>query len=82
MTRSPIVLLFYQMTYTIVSWKEGAAWSSMCPSIPGVFGLGRTRKAAEKDFAAALRTLLDYLDEIGEEPPPPQPVQTTRMRVA
>lgn len=69
------------MTYTVVSWKEGRIWSAMSPSVPGVFGLGRTRRAAERDFAKALETLVDYLGEIGERLPRPRAVHISNIRV-
>ena len=41
----------------------------------------KTRKAAEKDFAGALETLTEYLDEIDEELPPPQRVVLGTLRI-
>jgi predicted RNase H-like HicB family nuclease len=62
------------MTYTFVAVQEHGAWGVTCPSLPGVFGVGKTRKEAEKDFAGSLETLANYLDEIGEKLPTPQRV--------
>jgi predicted RNase H-like HicB family nuclease len=52
------------MTFVVV--QEDGVWGITCPFLPGVFGVGKTHKAAEKDFAKALETLAEYLDEIGE----------------
>ena len=76
----PSVLLFHHM-YTIISWKEAGVWSVMSPSVSGVFGLGRTREVAERNFSDALRTLLDYLKEIGEPAPRSNNVFTSTVRV-
>ena len=69
------------MTYTFVAVQEDGVWGITCPSLPGVFGVGKTRKAAEKDFAGALETLAEYLDEIDEELPPPQRVALGTLRI-
>ena len=69
------------MVYTVISWKEDGIWSAMSPSVSGVFGLGRTRAHAERDFMDALRTLLGYLGEIGEPAPRPKNVITSTVRV-
>jgi len=69
------------MTYTYVAVQEEGVWGVTCPSLPGVFGVGKTRKAAEKDFAGALETLVEYLDEIGEKLPAPQRVTLGSMRI-
>jgi predicted RNase H-like HicB family nuclease len=67
--------------YPFVTHQEGKIWSVTSPSIPGVFGTGKTAAAAEKDFAQALGTLCEYLDEIGEKLPPPKPVRLGSIRV-
>lgn len=69
------------MTYTFVAVQEDGVWGVTCPSLPGVFGVGKTRKAAERDFAGALETLAEYLDEIGEKLPPPQRVALGSLRI-
>jgi predicted RNase H-like HicB family nuclease len=57
------------MTYRIVCWREGRIWSVMAPSVPGVFGTGKTEASARKDFERALAEMLDYLEDIGEPLP-------------
>ena len=52
------------MTYRFVTWREDGIWSTMSPAVPGVFGLGKTRAAAEADFKSSLYDLLAYLREI------------------
>jgi predicted RNase H-like HicB family nuclease len=69
------------MTYTFVAVREDRLWGVTCPSLPGVFGVGKTRKAAERDFAGAARTLVEYLDDIGEALPTPRPVHLGSVRV-
>jgi predicted RNase H-like HicB family nuclease len=44
-----------------VAWKDEGKWVVHSPSVPGVYGLGSTRKRAEQDFIEALRALLDHL---------------------
>jgi predicted RNase H-like HicB family nuclease len=60
--------------YTYVATQEKGVWGITCPSLPGVFGVGKTRQAAENDFTKALNTLAAYLDEVGEALPKPRPV--------
>lgn len=67
--------------YTVLTWQEEGVWSAMSPSVPGVFGLGSTRVAAENDFTEALSTLADYLDEIGEPLPPAQRIYVRDLSV-
>ena len=69
------------MVYTFVAVREDRLWGVTCPSLPGVFGVGKSRKAAERDFAGAARTLVEYLDEIGEDLPKSKPVHLGSVRV-
>lgn len=69
------------MVYAFIATREDGLWGVTCPSLPGVFGVGKSRKAAERDFAGAARTLVEYLDEIGEERPTPRPVHLGSVRV-
>jgi predicted RNase H-like HicB family nuclease len=69
------------MVYTFIATREDGVWGVTCPSLPGVFGVGKSRKAAERDFAGATRTLVEYLDEIGEALPTPWPVYLGSVRV-
>ena len=34
------------MTYTFMAVQEDGVWGITCPSLPGVFGVGKTREAA------------------------------------
>lgn len=58
--------------YDYVAWKDEGVWSVHSPSVPGVYGLGATRRAAEADFAESLAEMLAYLEDIGEQPPRPK----------
>jgi predicted RNase H-like HicB family nuclease len=69
------------MTYSYVAWKDEGMWTVHTPSVPGLYGVGKTRRAAERDFRQALSLLLAYLDEIGEAPPKPTPVYTGKLAV-
>lgn len=60
--------------YDYIAWKDEGNWVVHSPSVPGVYGLGSTRKRAEKDFLKALNALLEHLREIGERPPTPRPL--------
>lgn len=55
--------------YDYVAWKDEGLWTAHSPSVPGVYGLGATRRAAETDLIDATAELLDYLDDVGENPP-------------
>ena len=57
--------------YNYIAWKEAGTWTAHSPAVPGVYGLGKTRKAAESDLASGLRELSGYLKEIGEKMPRP-----------
>jgi predicted phosphodiesterase/predicted RNase H-like HicB family nuclease len=50
------------MNGKIVIKKEGATWSAHDPKVPGVYGLGPTRRAAEADLAEALALLAEHED--------------------
>ena len=58
-----------RLMYTTVAVQEEGLWGVTCPAIPGVFGIGKTRPAAEADFIEALNALLDYLGDVGEKLP-------------
>jgi predicted RNase H-like HicB family nuclease len=55
--------------YDYVAWKDEGLWTVHSPSVPGVYGVGATRREAEADFIDALSELLAYLRDIGESPP-------------
>jgi len=57
-------------TYPVTLWKEESIWTAHAPSIPGLYGMGRTPAAARRDLANGMRDLFAYLDEIGEPRPP------------
>ena len=44
----------------IVTKKEGGTWSAHDPKVPGAYGLGPTREAAEADLREALALLAEY----------------------
>ena len=69
------------MTYRFVATREDELWGVTSPSLPSVFGVGKTGRSAEKDFADATRTLVEYLHDIGEELPAPRPVHVGSVRV-
>lgn len=58
--------------YEFVAWKDEGVWTAHSPSVAGVYGLGSTMAAAQKDLADAIAELLDYLREIGERAPVPK----------
>ena len=62
------------MRYPYIAWKDEGRWVVHSPSVPGVYGLGRTKSVAEKDFSVALDLMLSYLREIGERLPAPLPL--------
>jgi predicted RNase H-like HicB family nuclease len=68
--------------YPVTLWKEEGMWTAHAPSIPGLYGLGKTPAAAKRDLAAGMRDLFAYLDEIGEPRPRPIPVHADRVAVA
>ena len=49
-----------------VFWEEEGIWSAVAPSVQGVYGTGPTVTAAKDDLVEALKTMADYLEEIGE----------------
>jgi predicted RNase H-like HicB family nuclease len=55
--------------YGYVAWQDEGLWTAHSPSVPGVYGVGSTRRAAERDLFDALEEMLSYLAEIGERPP-------------
>jgi len=59
-------------SYDSIAWKDEGLWTAHSPSIPGVYGLGRTKARAERDLADALGTLFEYLKKIGEARPAPR----------
>ncbi len=47
----------------IVVKKEGSTWWARDPKVPGVHGLGPSRKAALADLAEANTALREYLED-------------------
>ncbi len=52
------------------------------PGVPWVFGIGPSLASAKADFAQAMRTLLDHLDEIGEIAPSQRDVRLVMVPVS
>ena len=57
--------------YGFVAWRSEGLWTVHSPSIPGVYGVGKTVEEAREDFIAAASDMVEYLAEIGEPPPRP-----------
>jgi predicted RNase H-like HicB family nuclease len=55
--------------YGFVVWQDEGVWTAHSPSVPGVYGVGATRRAAEKDLTEGITVMLDYLKEIKAQPP-------------
>jgi len=43
-----------------LAWKDEGQWTARVRGLRGVYGVGRTRRAAEADLRAAVRELDDY----------------------
>ena len=56
-------------------------WTSHVPSVPGVYGLGTTPKAAESDLKEALALMFSYLKEVGEAVPSARSVRLGQLRI-
>jgi predicted RNase H-like HicB family nuclease len=56
--------------YDFVVWSEEGKWTAHSPAMPGVYGIGRTRKRAEADLFEAMTERAVHLREIGEQLPP------------
>jgi len=54
------------MLYDYIAWREEGVWTAHSPSLPGVYGVGKTRDQAERDLFESVDELMDYLDEIDE----------------
>lgn len=61
--------------YDFVAWKDSGLWTVHCPSLPGVYGVGRTLDQAKSDFAEAASEMVGYLADIGEPLPKRTPVE-------
>jgi predicted RNase H-like HicB family nuclease len=64
------------MRYAYITWTEEGQWTAHSPSVPGVYGVGRTRDRAVADLGEALDEMFDYLAEIGERAPRPRRFDT------
>lgn len=60
------------MRYEYITWVEEGQWAAHSPSVPGVYGVGKTRIQAVSDLEEALGEMRAYLDEIGEHLPRPK----------
>lgn len=67
--------------YSVVVWKDEGIWSARSPSTPGVYGLGKTKRAALADYLSALRVELTYQKQIGERPHASQPVFLSQVEI-
>ncbi len=56
-------------SYDYLIWQEEGLWTAHSPSVPGVYGVGATRREAEKDFFEALGEMVAYLKDVGEAMP-------------
>jgi len=56
-------------SYDYVAWQSEGIWTAHSPSVPGVYGVGKTRAEAAADLGAGLSDMLDHLREIGEPLP-------------
>jgi predicted RNase H-like HicB family nuclease len=56
--------------YDFVVWSEEGKWTAHCPDVPGVYGIGKTRKRAEADLKEAMTEMAAHLREKGERLPP------------
>lgn len=54
--------------YDVVVWSEEGVWTAHSPSVPGVYGLGKSRRAAVADFKLALSDEIAYQKQIGQRP--------------
>ena len=68
-------------SYSYVTWEEEGMWTSHVPSVPGVYGLGTTPKAAESDLKEALELMFSYLKEVGEAAPSARSVRLGQLRI-
>lgn len=68
--------------YKCVVVREGDVFSVTAPGVPWVFGIGPSLASAKADFAQAMRTLLDHLDEIGEIAPSQRDVRLVMVPVS
>ena len=70
--------------YSIVLVQEGRKWWAYLPDVPGVYGAGRTEKAAKKDAAEALALYVEDALADGDSVPLPlaKRVEVDSVRVA
>ena len=47
--------------FDYILWQEEGHWTAHIPSVPGVYGVGKTQGAAAKDLSDGLTDLFDYL---------------------
>lgn len=55
--------------YEFVCWQDEGLWTAHSPSVPGVYGVGDTRKQAETELFEGIEEMFDYLSSIGEVRP-------------
>lgn len=67
--------------YEYVAWKDEGRWVVHSPSVPGVYGLGRSKAAAKEDFSQALSLLIEHLRSIDEPLPRARPLEIGTAQV-
>lgn len=58
------------LRYLVVYEKTKTGYSSYAPDLPGCVATGRTRRACEKNMAAALELHIEGMRQDGETLPP------------
>jgi predicted RNase H-like HicB family nuclease len=61
--------------YKYVVWEEEGQWAALCPSVPGVYGVGDTEREAKKDLLVALEETIERMKATGERLPRSLPVR-------
>jgi predicted RNase H-like HicB family nuclease len=56
-------------TYPVVLVKERGEFWAYIPDVPGVYGRGRTRRAAKQDIRAALQLYIEDCQAAGDPVP-------------
>ena len=67
-------------TYGCLLWKEESVWTAHNPEL-GCWGVGKDRRSAIADLAAAVRLMINYLRDIGEAPPSPRAVELGALEI-
>lgn len=79
---STIVFYFSTMKkYDFIAWQDEGIWTAHSPSVPGVYGVGDTRREAQDDLANAILELFAYLSDIGERAPAPKQITSGVLEI-